>query len=267
MKKGNKRNNIISLLGLVMLVGIFTIVLCAQDSSADDVYTRPVKPGVTSTGYYSSGWQYINTSYQFVLYIRKDNREEATYIITVVNPTNKTIKLGISGMFPEEPEELDLMVDGSAEEFRRTHTDDSYSNNVNYLNEYLLNPKSQIVFEIGFTRLVTPNYYNLGLWSINYQYSSPLSIHYDLRDENPADARIDFYGRMNYLGEIRFGYRVQDISCGGCRFDYENDVLTVDNQNWFIVSWEKPRTPVVSSIAYFAMIVFGIMLLFKARKK
>ncbi|MFP4401466.1 MAG: hypothetical protein ACLFPQ_06305 [Candidatus Woesearchaeota archaeon] len=264
----NNKRTVSKIIFMLFLMELFTLVIISEASAAPDYAVNPVKTQAEpSKDVLNPIWNYVNTTYDLDVTVGKDNYEDAFYEIRVFNPTNNSIRLDLSISFPNKPEEIQLRINGLEEELQVSFESDSTSQ-ITYLNEYTLNPNSEMVFELDYRRLITPNYYNLGLWSIDYSYNVPARISYEeIPSSDGVNRYVDFYSRVYYTGEVKFDYLPEDMSCSGCRFNRDEKIAEISNQGWFSLGWNKPRVPIVSSIVYIGMIALGIFLIYRAKNK
>jgi len=190
--------------------------------------------------------------------ISLDNIESAKYTIQLSNPTNFTMFVKLPITFNYKPESISLERNGKAAELS-AETEQQYF--ATYSERIGLEPNENATYVLAYKALRTPNEY--GVWALKYYYTPPISFFEAVRQDNvPAPAVI------SYSGEIRFGYPVDKVSCGGCvqadstseRADLSRySIVKINGKEYFSLNWEKKRTPIRAGIVYL-MLLAGILL-------
>ncbi len=188
-----------------------------------------------------------NAEVSFIVDIDENNMERSEYKLDISNQENYSIEGYVEIYMAFIPETIEVLVDGEKADI--IIQEESYTNS-RYRVKIDIAPESNVIVEIDYEILKTPQHWNVGLWALQYNYNSPIN----LQLSSKKDDYIRTY--MKYNGKITLGYEPSKLSCNNCVS--EGNTITVEDSDYFYVNWEKKRVPYRAGILYL-MMIFGIM--------
>ncbi len=189
----------------------------------------------------------INAEISFIVDIDENNMEKSEYKLDISNQENYSIEGYIEVHMAFVPETIEVLVDGEKADV--ITQEESYTNS-RYRVKIDIAPENDIIVEIDYKILKTPQQWNVGLWALRYHYDSPINLQLSSKKED----YIRTYTK--YDGKITLGYEPSKLSCSSCIS--EGKTITVEDSDYFYMNWEKERVPYKAGIMYLVMI-FGIM--------
>ncbi len=195
----------------------------------------------------------VNTTFE--TRIGNDNIEKSNYKIHIKNLENKTAETTINLNWQIKPQEITATIDGDTANIIK---ESEYYGNTRYKIQTAISPESEKTIDITYTILKTPNRWNVGLWALDYNYNTPINIYLNYQTNDYTNTKI------TYSGNIAFDYTPYKPTCNNCI--YENDIVKINEANYFYLNWQKKRTPVRAGIVYFIMVTAIIYYLIRKRK-
>jgi len=190
---------------------------------------------------------HANAEVSFIVDIDENNIEKSEYKLEISNQENYSVEGYIEIYMEFIPETIEVLVDGEKADI--ITQEESYTNS-RYRVKMDIAPESNVIVEIDYKILKTPQQWNVGLWALQYNYNSPINLQFSSKKED----YIRTY--MKYDGMITLGYEPSKLRCSSCVL--EGKTITVEDSDYFYVNWEKKRVPYRAGILYLVMI-FGIM--------
>ena len=187
---------------------------------------------------------YIKADTIFEAAIDENNIEHAEYHIHIENENNYSIETYLEIHFQFIPENIDVYRDGKKADI--ITESESYTGS-RYRLKFIIPDSGNSSVDISYTILKTPLTWDIGIWNLRYQYSSPVNLQFI----SGYDRYLNYDRR--YTGNITFGYEPHNVICNNCI--YKDNTVRIEDETYFHVNWDKKRIPVRSGIIYIAMIL------------